>query len=204
MEKCCKLVNYIIELSLSPSFYYLLTLFSSLEIKEACKNEQGNLMSKCWKHKSKLFKIVDLNPRDIKFLINSHTAVQFNSDQSLNFVRLFVTPWTSARLPVLHQLPEFTQTHVQWAGDAIQQSQPLSSAFPPARNLSQHQSLYKWVSSSDHKAKVLEFQLQHQSFQWTPRTDLFGWISLQSKGLSRVFSNTTVQKHQFISTQLSL
>ena len=57
-------------------------------------------------------------------------------------------------------------------------------------------------------AKVLEFQLQHQSFQWTLRTDLLlgwtDWISLQSKGLSRVFSNTTVQKHQFFSTQLSL
>ena len=75
-------------------------------------------------------------------------------------------------LPVHHQLPEFTQTHVLWVGDAIQPSHPLSSPFPPALNLSQHQGLFKWVSSSHQVAKVLEFQLQHQSFQWTPRTGL--------------------------------
>ena len=75
-------------------------------------------------------------------------------------------------LPVHHQLPEFTQTHVHWVGDAIQPSHPLSSPSPPAPNLSQHQSLFKWVRSSHEVAKVLEFQLQHQSFQWTPRTDL--------------------------------
>ena len=73
---------------------------------------------------------------------------------------------------VHHQLPEFTQTHVHWAGDAIQPSHPLSSPSLPALNLSQPQGLYKWVSSSHQMAKVLEFQLQHQSFQWTPRTDL--------------------------------
>ena len=75
-------------------------------------------------------------------------------------------------LPVHHQLQEFTQTHVHWVGDAIQPSHPLSSPSPPAFNLSQHQDLFKWVSSSHQVAKVLEFQLQHQSFQWTPRTDL--------------------------------
>ena len=75
-------------------------------------------------------------------------------------------------LPVHHQLPEFTQTHVHWVGDAIQPSHPLSSPSPPALNLSQHQDLFKWVNSSHQVAKVLEFQLQHQSFQWTPRTDL--------------------------------
>ena len=75
-------------------------------------------------------------------------------------------------LPVHHQLPEYTQTHVHWVGDAIQPSHPLLSPSPPALNLSQHQGLFKWVSSSHQVAKVLEFQLQHQSFQWTPRTDL--------------------------------
>ena len=74
-------------------------------------------------------------------------------------------------LPVHHQLPESTQTRVHWVGDAIQPSHPLLS--PPALNLAQHQGLFKWVSSSHQVAKVLEFQLQHQSFQWTPRTDLF-------------------------------
>ena len=76
--------------------------------------------------------------------------------------------------------------------------------FPPAFNLSQHPGLFKWVSSLHQVAKVLEFQLQHQSLQdWSP-LEWTGWISLQSKGLSRVFSNTTVQKHQFFGAQLSL
>ena len=75
-------------------------------------------------------------------------------------------------LPVHHQLPEFTQTHVHRVGDAIQPSHPLSSPSPPAPNPSQHQSLFQWVNSSHEVAKELEFQIQHQSFQWTPRIDL--------------------------------
>ena len=71
-------------------------------------------------------------------------------------------------LPVQHQLLEFTQTHVHWVGDAIQPSHPLLSPSP----LSQHHGLFKWVSSSHQVATVLEFQLQCQFFQWTPRTDL--------------------------------
>ena len=75
-------------------------------------------------------------------------------------------------LPVHHQLPKFTQTHAHRVGDAIQPSHPLSSPSPPAPNPSQHQGFFQWVNSSHEVAKVLEFQLQHQSFQWTPRTDL--------------------------------
>ena len=75
-------------------------------------------------------------------------------------------------LTVHHQLPEFTQTRVHWVGDAIQTFHPLSSHSHPSLNLSQHQGLFKWVSSSHQVAKVLEFQFQHQSFQWTPRTDI--------------------------------
>ena len=75
-------------------------------------------------------------------------------------------------LLVHHQLLEFTQTHVHWVVDAIQPSHPLSSPSPPAPNPSQHQGLFQWVNSSHEVAKVLEFQLQHQSFQWTPWTDL--------------------------------
>ena len=75
-------------------------------------------------------------------------------------------------LPVHHQLLEATQTHVHRVGDAIQPSHPLASPSPPAFGLSQHQGLFKWVSFSHQVAKVLVFQLQHQSFQWTPRTDL--------------------------------
>ena len=110
-------------------------------------------------------------------------------------------------LPVHHQLPEFTQTHAHRVSDAIQPSHLLSSPSPPAPSPSQHQGLFQWINSSHEVAKVLEFQLQHQSFQWTPKTHVLqgwtSWISLQSKGLSRVFSNTIVQKHQFLGAQLS-
>ena len=68
-----------------------------------------------------------------------------------------------ARPPCPSPTPRVTQTHVHWIGDAIQPSHPLSSPFP-ALNLSQHQDLFKWISSSHQVAKVLKFQLQHQSF----------------------------------------
>ena len=186
--------------------------------------------------------------------------------------------------PVHHQLPELAQTHVHWVSDAIQSSHPLSSPSPPAFNLSQHQSLFQWVSSSHQfssvqfsrsvvsdslwphepqhtrplcpsptprvhpnpcpsswwchptiSSSVIPFSSCPQSFpasgsfqmsqlftsggqstgvststsvlpmnaqDWSP-LGWTGWISLQSKGLSRVFSNTTVQKHQFFRAQLS-
>ena len=96
----------------------------------------------------------------------------FSSVQSLSRIWL-CDPMNRSTpgLPVHHQILESTQTNVQWVGDAIQPSHPLSSPSPPTFNLSQDQGLFKWVSSSYQGAKVLEFQLQHQSFQWTPRTD---------------------------------
>ena len=80
-------------------------------------------------------------------------------------------------LPVHHQLPEFTQTHVHRVGDAIQPSHPLSSPSPPAPNPSQHQSLFQWVNSSREVAKGLEFQLSHQSFRRNP------WVGRLQNGL---------------------
>ena len=74
--------------------------------------------------------------------------------------------------PIYHPLPEFTQMHVHRVGDTIQPSHPLLSPSLPALNLSQHQGLFKWISPLHQVGKVLEFQLQHQSFQWTPRTGL--------------------------------
>ena len=109
-------------------------------------------------------------------------------------------------LPVHHQLLEFTQTHIHRVGDAIQPSHPLWSPYPPAPNPSQHQSfpmsqLFAWGGQSTGVSALASFlpkDTQDQSaLEWTD------WISLQSKGLSRVFANTTVQKHQFFSTQLS-
>ena len=94
-------------------------------------------------------------------------------------VQLFSCVWlcdpmdcSAPGFPVHHQLPELSQTHVHRVGDAIQPSHPLSSLFSPAFNLSQHQGIFQWVSSSHQVAKVLELQLQPQSFQWIFRTDL--------------------------------
>ena len=80
--------------------------------------------------------------------------------------------------PVHHQLLELAETHAHWVGDSIQPSHLLSSPSPPAFNLSQHQSLFQWVSSSRQVAKVLELQLQHQSFKWIFRTDFLQvWLA---------------------------
>ena len=125
--------------------------------------------------------------------------VLFSHSFVSNFLRLM--DCRTPGLPVHHQLPEPAQTHVHRVTDKIQPSHPLSSPSPPNFNLSQHQSLFQWVSFSHQVTKVLELQLQHQSFQWFP-LGLIGWISWQSKGLSRVFSNTIVQKHQFFSAQI--
>ena len=122
-------------------------------------------------------------------------------------------------LPVHHQLPEFTQTHVHLVSNAIQPSLPLLSPSSPAFSLSQHQGLFKWVSSSNQKAKVLEFQLQHQSFQWTARTDFLydGLVgspcsprdsqessptpqfkSIESSALSFLYSPTLTSIHDYL------
>ena len=88
--------------------------------------------------------------------------------------------------PVHHKLPVFTQTHVHWVRDAIQPSHVQLSPSPPALNLTQHWGIFKWVSSSRQVVKVLELQLQCQSFQWIFRTDfqnhpiMVGWWGADS------------------------
>ena len=78
---------------------------------------------------------------------------------------------------VHHQLLELSQTHVHWVGDAIQPSHPLLSLSPPAFNITQHQSLFQWVSSLHQVSKVLMLQLQHHSFQWISKNDfLYDWL----------------------------
>ena len=99
-------------------------------------------------------------------------CVQFNSVAQLCLTLCDPMNRSTPGLPVHYQLPEFIQTHVHWVSDAIQPFHPLSSPSPPTLNSSQCQGLSRWVSSSHQVAEVLEFQLQHQSFQWTPRTDL--------------------------------
>ena len=94
---------------------------------------------------------------------------------------------------------EFTQAHVHWVSDAIQPSHPLSSPSPPAFNLSQHQGLCNIRVSSLHQvAKILEFQLQHQSSQWTPRTD-FLWDELVGSPCSPRDSQESSPIEQFYS-----
>ena len=100
------------------------------------------------------------------------SSVQFSSVTQSCLTLCNPMNCSTSALPTHHQLLESTQTHIHWVGDAIQPFHPLSSPSPPALNLSQHQGLFKWVSFLHQVAKVLEFQLQHQSFQWTPRTDL--------------------------------
>ena len=109
-------------------------------------------------------------------------------------------------LPVYHQLPKFSQNHIYWVGDAIQPSHPLLP-FLLLPSIPHSISLFQWVNSSHEVAKVLEFQLQHQSFQWIFRTDFLRMNCLDLlaiQGTLRVFSNTTVQKHQFFGAQFSL
>ena len=109
-------------------------------------------------------------------------------------------------LPVHHHLPEFTQTQVHWVRDAIQPSHPRSSLSPIAPNPSQHQSfpmsqLFPWGGQSTGASASASFPPK-KSQGWSP-SEWTGWISLKSKGLSRVFSNTTVRKHQFFGSQPS-
>ena len=106
------------------------------------------------------------------FFIQSHRCtVQFSSVTQLCLTLCDPMDCSMPGFPIHHQLLELIQTHVHRVGDAIQPSHPLSSPSPPAFNLSQHQGLFQWVRSSHQVDKVLEFQLQHQSFQWIFRTD---------------------------------
>ena len=115
-------------------------------------------------------------------------------------------------LPVHHQLPKFTQTHVHWVGDAIQPSHPLSSHSLPSPNPFQHQGLFQWVNTSHEVAKVLEFQPQHQSFQWTLRLMSFrmDWLDLLAvqgtlKSLLQHHNSKSsiLQRSAFFTVQLS-
>ena len=113
--------------------------------------------------------------------------------------------WTAAHEASLPFTTSWNgQTHVHWVGDAIQPSHPLLSPCPPAFNLSQHQGLFQWVGSLHQVAKVFigaSVSVLPMNIQdWFP-LGLTGLISLPSKGLSTVFSSTTVWKHQFFGAQ---
>ena len=100
-------------------------------------------------------------PIRLCFTIVNLSSVLFSSVAQLCLTLFDSMEWSTPGFPVHHQLPELTQTHVHWVSDAVQPSHPLPSPSPPTFNPSQHQGLFQWVSSSNHVAKVLEFQLQH-------------------------------------------
>ena len=107
---------------------------------------------------------------------NVQTSTSLHSFQFSSVAQSCLTLWDPMNcsmpgLPVFPHFPEFAQTHVHWLGNAIQPSFPLLSLFPPAFDLSQHLGLFQWVSNSHCVAKVLEIELQHQSFQWIFRVD---------------------------------
>jgi len=133
--------------------------------------------------------------------MHRRASVQFSHSVKSNSLQPHGLQQT--RPPCPSPTPGVYSTSFHWVSDAIQPSHPRSPPSLPAFNLFQHQGLVKWVNSSHQVAKVLELQLQHQSLNsvqniqvWFP-LGCTGWISMQSKGLSRVFSSTTVQKHQF-------
>ena len=155
-----------------------------------------------------------IEPRGLKTDVNAESCtwmLQFSSVQLLSRVWLFVTPWITARQASL-SITNSWSSPIPMSIESVMPSNHLilcrpllllPSIFPSI------QGLFKWVSSLHQVAKVLEFLsastsvLPMNTQDWSP-LGWTGWISLQSKGLSRVFSNTTVQKHQFFGTQLSL
>ena len=137
--------------------------------------------------------------------------IQFSSVQSLSHAWLFATPWTAARQASLSITSSWSLLRLTSSIDLVMPSnclilyRPLPlppSVFPSIRVF------FQWVSSLHQVARVLAFQLQHQSFQWIFRTDfLYDWLvwfPCCPRESPRVFSNTTVQKHQFFGAQISL
>jgi len=124
----------------------------------------------CQKSKWTWKQIVSQSSHQIRAPTHLYCSFKFSSVQLLSRVQLFVTPWTAARQASL-SITDSQSLLKFLSSDVIEPSHPLSSPSPPTFNLSQHQGLFQWVSSSHQVDKVLEFQLQHQSFQWIFRTD---------------------------------
>ena len=148
--------------------------------------------------------------KSILFPETNLSSVKFNHSDMSDSMQTY--GGSTPGFPVHHQLLELTQTHVHTVSDAIQPSHPMSSPSPLTFNLSQHQGLFKWVSSSHQVAKVLEFQLQYQSFQWIFRTDLLqdgvvGYLAVQEtlKSLLQHHSSKalSLQHSAFFIVQLS-
>ena len=141
-------------------------------LKEVTKRKINDPIKKWTKELNRNFSKEDIQMVN-KYMKRCSTSLIISSVQFSRSVVSLCDPMdcSTPGFSVHHQLPELTQTHVLWVSDAIQPSHSLSPPSPPTFNLSQHQGLFKWVSSSHQVAKLLEFQLQHQSFQWIFRTD---------------------------------
>ena len=137
-------------------------------------SEVGNLNPKAqviiYEHIDPILKPVILQ-QELKQYLQHGFITQFSSVAQSYSTLCDPTDCSMPGFPVHHYLPEFAQTHVHRLGDAIQPPHTLSFPSPPAFNVSQHQGPFKWVSSSHQVAKLLELQLQYQSFQWRFRTD---------------------------------
>ena len=148
-----------------------------------------------------------LQARILEWVVISKVGVKFSSIAQSCVTLCDPTKHSMPGLPVHHQLLEPTQTHVHWVSDAIQPSHPLSSPSPPALNLSQHQGLLNESSLHIRWPSNWSFSVNISSSNEHPGMISFrmDWLDLLAvKGFSRVFSNTTVQKHQFVGAQLSL
>ena len=162
-------------------------------------------------------KAININPENtVKKMSNvsivwqscNYYSIQFSSGTQSCLTLCNPMNRSTPGLPVYHQLLESTQTHVHWVSDSIQPSHLLLSPSPPALNLSQLRGSFQISQLSASGGQSIGVSastsvLQMNTQDWSPLV-WTGWISLQSKGLSRVFSNTTVQKHQFFGAQLSL
>ena len=159
-----------------PSAPALSALFHALNLDWPSISHMVIYVFQCCSLKSSHPHLLPLSPKVCYLYLCLFCCLMYRVIQFSSVAQLCLTLWnpmdcSAPGLPVHHQLPEFTQTYVCQVGDAMQPSHPLSSPSPPAFNLSQHQSLFKWVSSSHQVAKVLEFQPQHQFFKWIFRTD---------------------------------
>ena len=180
-----------------------------METQNTTNSQSNTEKEKSWRYQAPWFQSV------LKFVVIKIVGAAPKTDCCCSVTMLsptFCDPinCSTSGFPVLNYLPEFAQTHVHWVSDAIQPSQPLLSPYPLALSLFQHQSLFQWVSSSNQAAKVLEFQLQNQTFQWIFRSfriDWFDFLAVQrtlKSLLQHHSSKASILRHSaFFLVQLS-
>ena len=149
-----------------------MTLFHLLYQKFSCTNAEKKKLRRMYHiHSSNRFSFSFWSGHSVpSTLLGSEWMIMFSSVQLLSCVQFFETPWTTARQASL-SITNSRTSPKHMSIESVMPSHPLSSPSPPSLNLPQHQGLFRWVSSSHQVAKILEFQLHYQSFQWIFRTD---------------------------------